>query len=78
MTRIQRGDEVEVIAADGRVHRMRAVSGPEMGRDFVVVWVCQTNADADAIPWPAEAVRLVASQTEGSPVCLQAVPQPPR
>jgi hypothetical protein len=43
---------------------MRALSAPEKGRDFPVVWVC-TEADYDAamagdtsvrIPWPLDAV----------------------
>lgn len=38
---------------------MQFVRGPEMGRDFVVIWVCMLDedpADCEAIPWPASAV----------------------
>ena len=46
---------------------MRAVGVPTRGRDFPVVWVCTEveyeravaeEDDADAIPWPLDAVRV--------------------
>lgn len=63
---IQRGDRVEVRSAFDEWLERRALGGPEMAEDFVVVWVCpewewrsaeREGREPEAIPWPVEAVR---------------------
>lgn len=47
---------------------MRALHGPEQGRDFEVVWVTteaeyeqaqQAGEEPDGIPWPADALSVL-------------------
>lgn len=58
-----------VLARDafGQLLKRRAVSGPVQGHDFEVVWVCREEEweaaqaegrEPDAVPWPAEDVRV--------------------
>lgn len=64
---IEPGARVEVTTALGEHVPMRALSGPEKGHTFDVVWVT-TEADYEAakdagdqpegIPWPADSVRV--------------------
>ena len=64
---IRRGDIVDATTAGGRRVAMRALTGPQRGHDFTVVWVCtedewlraqEAQDDADGIPWPVEAVNV--------------------
>jgi hypothetical protein len=66
---IERGASVNVRTAYGETVRMKALSGPEPGRDFLVVWVCTETEYADAerggrepegLPWPVDAVAELA------------------
>lgn len=56
---IKAGDWVIVTDAHGQEHRVEALSGPERGRDFPVVWVRTPlkGGGFDRVPWPLEAVR---------------------
>jgi hypothetical protein len=65
---IDMGTRVEVTTAQGERVVMRALGGPEQGRDFEVVWVTtedefiqaeQAGEEADSIPWPVEAVQVL-------------------
>jgi hypothetical protein len=62
------GTQVEVVTALGEKVVMRALSGPEPGHDFEVVWVAteaefaeseRTEQDPDGIPWPSSALRVL-------------------
>lgn len=63
---IESGVRVEVTTATGEKVSMWAVSGPQPGIDFPVVWVATEQEFAEAengqeiegIPWPVDAVRL--------------------
>jgi hypothetical protein len=61
---ITSGMVLKVTTAGGAQILMRALSGPEKGRDFPIVWVC-TEEDFEAasngdesvkIPWPLDAI----------------------
>lgn len=61
------GNRVIVRSADDRRLPRRAVTGIVQGDDFPVVWVCREeewvsaraeNRAPEAVPWPAEDVRL--------------------
>ena len=63
---IHAGDRVEVTTADGERIVMRAIRGPEQGRDFPVLWVCtereydraeRAGDEPDGLPWPLNALR---------------------
>ncbi len=61
---IKPGDLVEAVTATGSWVSMRALTGPEMGQDFAIVWVCtesewETYEEPEGIPWPADHVRLL-------------------
>ena len=62
---IEPGTRVEVVTALSERVPMRAIRGPEPGRDFEVVWVATEDDydaagdQADSIPWPVEAVRVL-------------------
>ncbi len=61
---IKHGALVEVITATGSTVPMRALGGPEMGRDFAVVWVCteedwEVYEDPEGIPWPVTHLQLL-------------------
>jgi hypothetical protein len=63
---IEAGTNVLVRTADGEEVPMVATGGRTMGRDFPVVWVCLPDewesfqsGDAEAIPWPVEAVHAL-------------------
>jgi hypothetical protein len=62
---ITTGSRVEVVTALGERVQMRALSGPERGRDFEVVWVAteedydKSGDQAEGIPWPVEAVAVL-------------------
>ena len=67
---IRKGTVVEATTASGAKVVMRALSGPERGRDFTIVWVCseadyeRSGEDADSvhrIPWPVDALRALAT-----------------
>lgn len=62
------GTQVKVVTALGVEVVMRALSGPEPGHDFEVVWVAteadfneaeRTDQDPDGIPWPSGALRVL-------------------
>lgn len=64
---IQLGSRVLVRSLGNRWLDRVAVTGVTPGRDFPVVWVCSEeewdhsraeSRDPDAMPWPAEDVRL--------------------
>jgi hypothetical protein len=64
---VRPGDLVMVRTALGDWRQRRAVTGVEPGDRFAIVWACpleEWNAaraegrDPDAVPWPAEDVRL--------------------
>lgn len=70
METIERGARVVVVDASGDALQRRAVTGVTPGNEFAVVWACrQEEWDAaqgegrepDAVPWPAEDVRLAGS-----------------
>jgi hypothetical protein len=73
MSKIKRGDRVVVKTAMGEELVWRAASSVEQeGHDFPVVWVTTEEEWAagngnghqlDALPWPAEDVRLAAEVT---------------
>ncbi len=63
---IRPGDLLIATTATGADVPMRAVRSPEQGRDFPVVWLAteeefrrsqEAGDDADAMPWPLDAVR---------------------
>lgn len=61
---IEAGARVEVTTALGEQVVMRALSGPERGHDFEVVWVAteaeyEVSEQPDGIPWPADALRML-------------------
>jgi hypothetical protein len=65
---IESGARVEVTTALGEQVQMRALSGPEKGRDFDVVWVTtdseyeaarEAGEQPDGIPWPVESLRVL-------------------
>lgn len=65
MDQITAGDCVIIRSADNRSLTWRAVSAPEYGRDFMVVWVCPEEEwesargegrEPNAVPWPADEV----------------------
>lgn len=65
---IGRGSRVEVTTALGERVVMRALSGPQPGMDFEVIWVAtedeyqaaaREGRDADGLPWPTEAVSVL-------------------
>ena len=65
---IEPGTLVEVTTALGEQVLMRALSGPEKGHTFDVVWVAtetdyevaqKEGGEPESIPWPAESVRVV-------------------
>jgi len=65
---IAQGTLVEVTTALGERVLMRALSGPEKGRDFEVVWVTteaefdatrESGEEPDGIPWPVESLRVL-------------------
>ncbi len=67
MGAIRPGDTVMVRTAFGDWRQRRAVTGVEPGDRFAVVWACRPEEwdaaqaegrDPDAVPWPAEDVRL--------------------
>lgn len=67
MASIKKGDAVLARTGDGADLDRIAATGVVMGRDFPVVWVCSpaewdranaTHGEPDALPWPAEDVRL--------------------
>ncbi len=67
---IKAGALVEVVTALGERVPMRALGGPEQGRDFRVVWVTteqeyeeaeQSGETPGGIPWPVESVRELES-----------------
>lgn len=57
---IEAGVEVQVVTATGERRSMRALRGPEAGRDFAVLWVCTeeeyASGHARGVPWPLDAV----------------------
>jgi len=62
---IERGDLVFAVDAEGEKLPRRALSGPEDGSNFLVVWVCREEEwhaaqregrQPDGVPWPAEDV----------------------
>lgn len=64
------GTTVEVRNAFGKVVQMVAVTSPEAGLDFPIVWVCSPEAyeraqvagvEPEVIPWPLDAVKVPAS-----------------
>jgi hypothetical protein len=64
---IRPGNTVMVRTALGDWRQRRAVTGVELGDRFPVVWACRPEEwdaaqaegrDPDAVPWPAEDVRL--------------------
>lgn len=73
MQQIQRGDHVLARDALNKWVPRRALSSAVKGMDFTIVWVCREedwpgasagdkiNAEAGAVPWPAEDVRLAAA-----------------
>ena len=63
----ERGDLVVAVDAAGEDLPRRALGGPVMGTNFLVIWVCREDEwhaaqregrEPDAVPWPAEDVRL--------------------
>jgi hypothetical protein len=79
MNTIERGDPVRAIALDGVLDKI-ATTGIVPGNRFPVVWVCrpeewqaalQEDREPDAVPWPAEDVRLRASTSEPQPPSAQ-------
>lgn len=58
---IEPGTRVVITAADGQEYETEALSGPQAGRDFAVVWVNRPKADGtfDPCPWPVESVREI-------------------
>lgn len=63
---VEAGDPVIVRTASGQLAEVRAITGPQHGRDFLVVWVCdeqewdaaeREGRDPEGVPWPAEAVQ---------------------
>ena len=56
---IEPGTWLVVTDAEGKEHRMEALSRPERGRDFPIVWVRRPLASGghDRVPWPLESVR---------------------
>jgi hypothetical protein len=71
--RIERGDQVLARTAFDEQVTRRALSGPIMGSDFVVVPVCteeewraaeDEDRDPRPTPWPAEDVELLVSEAE--------------
>lgn len=63
---IQRGDLLEATSARGERVRLRALGGPQPGRDFTVVWVCRADAytaelaPEAGVPWPADELHVLA------------------
>jgi hypothetical protein len=52
------GEPVAIRDASGEEHRWVAVTGPQWGRDFPVVWVKRPGApDSEKMPWPLGDVR---------------------
>jgi len=63
---ISAGDPVEVTTAYDERLVMRALTGPQPGVDFPVVWVCteeeyaratSVGDEPDSLPWPLSALR---------------------
>ena len=64
---IARGDLVVAVDAAGADLPRRALGGPILGANFLVVWVCREEEwhaaqregrEPDGVPWPAEDVRV--------------------
>ena len=64
---IEPGALLDARTASGSLVRVRAVSKPQRGRDFPVVWVCTeseyaralgVSEEPDALPWPLDAVTV--------------------
>jgi hypothetical protein len=64
---IVRGDLVIAVDASRRELPRRALGGPIMGQDFMVIWVCREEEwhaaqregrQPDGVPWPVEDVRV--------------------
>ena len=72
---INQGDLVEVTTAGGEHVLMRALSGPQPGDRFPIVWVvavdewspAEPGSEArDALPWPLDSVRLATERPGAS------------
>lgn len=66
MQNIKPGDEVRALTATKQWIPLRATTTVTDGVDFPVVWLCSDDdwanldeGDRSAIPWPAEAVKVV-------------------
>lgn len=60
-TEIKRGDLVTCVLAGGGRATLRALGPPEMGRNMLVVWVCDEDEwndgdNGEGVPWPAKHV----------------------
>ena len=79
MRDVRPGNQVIARSADGRHVPLRAVTGVVEGDDFLVVWVCREEEwlaaraqrrRPNAIPWPADDVRV--ANTKGAGVAVGA------